>query len=234
MFLMHGAPTAAMGDCHNSMALTVPGAHPMDATAQTAAGASVQIQGQSETAGGSQGTSCVTTPIRGHLTLPAVWTAPLAALTAGSWRLFATFTPGSGSGKGTDFVLSRTVTVAGTSTNTALPKAATSTTVDGYTVTLNGELMAGMAHPLTVTVTRGGEPVTGLQPYLGTYAHLTAFHEGDSAFAHLHPTTAVTGDHGGPTLSFNAELTKSGNWRLFLQFQTAGTLHTAAVTVHVS
>jgi hypothetical protein len=171
-----------------------------------------------------------------HPTMAAdgTWTAPLAALTAGSWRLFATFTPGSGSGKGTDFVLSRTVTIAGTSTNTALPKAATSTTVDGYTVTLNGELMAGMAHPLTVTVTRGGEPVTGLQPYLGTYAHLTAFHEGDSAFAHLHPTTAVTGDHGGPTLSFNAELTKSGNWRLFLQFQTAGTLHTAAVTVHVS
>ena len=24
-------------------------------------------------------------------------------------------------------------------------------------------------------------------PYLDTYAHLTAFHEGDLAFAHLHP-----------------------------------------------
>lgn len=82
MFLMHGAPTAAMGDCHNSMALTVPGAHPMDATAQTAAGASVQIQGQSETAGGSQGTSCVTTPIRGHLTLPAVPVLAYAVLVA--------------------------------------------------------------------------------------------------------------------------------------------------------
>ena len=171
-----------------------------------------------------------------HPTMAAdgTWTAPLAALTAGTWRLFATFTPDSGSGKGTDFVLSRTVTVAGTSTDTALPKAATSTTVDGYTVTLSGELMAGMAHALTVTITKGGKPVTDLQPYLGTYAHLTAFHEGDSAFAHLHPTTAVTGDHGGPALSFHAELAKAGNWRLFLQFQTAGTLHTAAVTVHVS
>ncbi|TDT97657.1 hypothetical protein EDD99_5815 [Streptomyces sp. 846.5] len=171
-----------------------------------------------------------------HPTLSAdgTWTAPLAALTPGTWRLFATFTPDSGSGKGTDFVLSRTVTVAGTSTDTALPKAATSITVDGYTVTLSGEMMAGMAHPLTVTITRGGKPVTDLQPYLGTYAHLTAFHAGDSAFAHLHPTTAVTGDHGGPTLSFHAELAKAGDWRLFLQFRTAGTLHTAAVTVHVS
>jgi hypothetical protein len=171
-----------------------------------------------------------------HPTMAAdgAWTAPLAALTAGTWRLFATFTPDSGSGKGTDFVLSRTVTVAGASTDTALPKAATSTTVDGYTVTLSGELMAGMAHALTVTITKGGKPVTDLQPYLGTYAHLTAFHEGDGAFAHLHPTTAVTGDHGGPALSFHAELAKAGDWRLFLQFQTAGTLHTAAVTVHVS
>ena len=171
-----------------------------------------------------------------HPTMAAdgTWTAPLAALDPGTWRLFATFTPDSGSGKGSDFVLSRTVTVPGMPMDTALPTASTSSTVDGYTVTLAGDLMAGMAHPLTVTITKGGKPVTDLQPYLDTYAHLTAFHQGDGAFAHLHPTTAVTGDHGGPTLAFHAELTKPGNWRLFLQFQTAGTLHTAAVTVHVN
>ncbi|MFC1415891.1 hypothetical protein [Streptacidiphilus cavernicola] len=162
------------------------------------------------------------------------WTAPLAALTAGTWRLFATFTPDTGAGKGTNYVLSRTVTVPGMPMDTALPAASTSTTVDGYTVTLTGDLMAGMAHPLTVTVTRGGKPVTDLQPYLDTYAHLTAFHAEDSAFAHLHPTTAVTSDHGGPTLAFHAELAKPGSWRLFLQFQTAGQLHTTAITVHVS
>jgi hypothetical protein len=89
-----------------------------------------------------------------------------------------------------------------------------------------------MEHPLTVTITRGGKPVTDLQPYLDTYAHLTAFHEGDTAFAHLHPTTTVNGDHGGPELTFHAELPTAGNWRLFLQFQTAGTLHTAALTLH--
>ncbi|MEY9835616.1 hypothetical protein [Streptacidiphilus sp. EB103A] len=76
LFLMHGAPTAAMGDCHESMALTsmaltLPGTHPMAAAVHTASTASVQTQRQSETASGSQGTSCVTTPVRGHLTLPA-------------------------------------------------------------------------------------------------------------------------------------------------------------------
>ncbi|RPE42283.1 hypothetical protein EDD90_5406 [Streptomyces sp. Ag109_O5-1] len=161
------------------------------------------------------------------------WTADLSALTAGSWRMFASFTPDSGSGKGKDFVLSRTVTVPGKATRTPLPAATNSTTADGYTVTVKGEPMAGMAHPLTVRITKDDKPVTDLQPYLDTYAHLTAFHEGDSAFAHLHPTTKVDGDHGGPDLSFHAELPTSGNWRLFLQFQTGGTLHTAALTLRV-
>jgi hypothetical protein len=170
-----------------------------------------------------------------HPTMAAdgIWTAGLASLTAGSWRLFASFTPDAGPGKGEDFVLSRTVTVPGTATKTPLPAPAARAQVDGYTVTVKGEPMAGMAHPLTVSIAKDGRPVTDLQPYLGTYAHLTAFHEGDAAFAHLHPTTKVTGDHGGPDLAFHAELPTSGNWRLFLQFQTGGTLHTAALTLHV-
>ncbi|GGJ27042.1 hypothetical protein [Streptomyces brasiliensis] len=162
------------------------------------------------------------------------WTAALPALAPGSWRVFASFTPDSGSGKGEDLVLSRTVTVPGRATDTPLPAATTSTEADGYTVTVTGRPMAGMAHPLTVRITEGGEPVTDLQPYLDTYAHLTAFHEGDAAFAHLHPTTGVDGGHGGPDLSFHAELPASGNWRLFLQFRTGGTMHTAALTLRIS
>ncbi|MFE7168216.1 hypothetical protein [Streptomyces sp. NPDC057616] len=159
------------------------------------------------------------------------WTAGLASLAPGSWRVFASFTPAAGSGKGQDFVLSRTVSVPGSAAKNPLPAPARSTQVDGYTVTVKGEPMAGMAHPLTVSVAKDGKPVTDLQPYLDTYAHLTAFHEGDAAFAHLHPTTKVTGDHGGPDLAFHAELPTPGNWRLFLQFRTGGTLHTAALTL---
>ncbi|WP_256725896.1 hypothetical protein [Streptomyces sp. IMTB 2501] len=162
------------------------------------------------------------------------WTASLAALQPGSWRLFTQFMPDTGPGKGQDFVLSRTVTVPGSAPTTALPAPASSTTSDGYTLTLSGDLKAGTASPLTVTVHKDGKPVTDLQPYLDTYAHLTAFHQGDEAFAHLHPQTKVNGSHGGPTLDFMTALPASGNWRLFLQFQTAGTLHTAAVTLHVS
>jgi hypothetical protein len=171
-----------------------------------------------------------------HPTLSSdgTWTATLAALRPGTWRLYASFVPNTGPGKGQEFVLSRTIAVPGHAVATAVPAASPSATVDGYTVAMKGQLMASMASPLTLTITRNGRPVTNLQPYLGTYAHLTAFHQGDLAFAHLHPETKVDGDHGGPTLPFHAELSRSGNWRLFVQFQTSGTVHTAAITVHVT
>jgi hypothetical protein len=162
------------------------------------------------------------------------WTAGLSSLTPGSWRMFASFVPSGGSAEGKDLVLSRTVTVPGSGPKIPLPAAADSATADGYTVTLEGKPMAGMAHPLTARITKDGKPVTDLQPYLETYAHLTAFHEGDAAFAHLHPTTEVKGDQGGPELSFHAALPTAGNWRLFVQFQTGGRLHTAALTLHVT
>ncbi|MGV9265416.1 hypothetical protein ACWDRR_12220 [Kitasatospora sp. NPDC003701] len=165
------------------------------------------------------------------------WTAPLAALTAGGWRVYASFVPDSGPGKGTGLVLSRTVDVPGegAAATAELPAATGTATVDGYTVTVEGAPAAGRAGELKVTVTRDGRPVTDLQPYLETFAHLTAFHAGDQAFAHLHPQArAEAGSTGGPTLSFHAELPAGGDWRLFLQFQTGGTLHTVALTLRVA
>jgi len=171
-----------------------------------------------------------------HPTLASngTWTATLAALRPGTWRLYASFVPNTGPAIGQQIVLSRAISVPGRSVATTVPAPSPSTRVDGYTVTVIGHLMANKPSPLMVTITKEGRPVTDLQPYLDTYAHLTAFHEGDLAFAHLHPETKVDGDHGGPTLPFHVEMSRSGNWRLFLQFQTSGTVHTAAITVHAS
>lgn len=171
-----------------------------------------------------------------HPTMAAdgTWSAKLATMQPGTYRAYASFVTADSSGSTVDLVLSSRFTVPGTpSAATPLPAAATSTSVDGYTVTVSGELMSGMEHALTATISKNGMPVTDLQPYLDTYAHLTAFHEGDMAFAHLHPQGTVNGDHGGPTLTFDAAMAASGNYRLFLQFQTGGVLHTAAITMHV-
>jgi hypothetical protein len=169
-----------------------------------------------------------------HPTLSAegTWTAPLAAVEPGSYRAYASFTARDSTGKPVPLVLSQPLTAPGAATTTPLPPASTTAQVDGYTLTLaGGQVTAGRSQDLTLTVSKNGEPVTDLQPYLDTYAHLSAFHNGDLGFAHLHPHGTVHGDHGGPALTFEAMLPKPGPWRLFLQFQTGGVLHTAAVTI---
>ncbi|MFB8167095.1 hypothetical protein ACFC60_03955 [Kitasatospora purpeofusca] len=159
------------------------------------------------------------------------WTAALDALAPGTWRLYADFVPNTGP-HATELVLSRTVTVPGEAAPVPLPAPGGTATVDGYTVTLTARPVAG-AHRLTAVVSRDGRPVRDLQPYLDAYAHLSAFHEGDLALAHLHPSGTVDGDHGGPELTFQALFPEPGNWRVFLQFRTAGQLHTAALTLRV-
>jgi hypothetical protein len=72
--------------------------------------------------------------------------------------------------------------------------------------------------------------VTDLEPYLGARGHLVALREGDLAFLHVHPA-----DAGPPeaSISFHAALPSPGRYRLFLQLQHHGVVHTAAFTLAV-
>ncbi|MCL9798029.1 hypothetical protein MXD58_027725, partial [Frankia sp. AgKG'84/4] len=161
------------------------------------------------------------------------WTVSLPATPAGFYRAYASFTTAV-RGRDTPLVLSQPITVPGAAVAVALPPPAARTTVDGYTLTVatpRGPLTAGTAGTLTVTVTRGGRPVTDLRPYLSSLAHVSAFHERDLAFTHLHPVPTSTTGAAGPTLTFTAELPRPGAWRTFVQFRTASGLHTAAITL---
>ena len=89
----------------------------------------------------------------------------------------------------------------------------TTDTVDGYTVDLVGDLDDGTRS--TVRVSRDGEPVTDLEPYLGAYGHLVALREGDLAYLHVHPED---GD-AGPEVPFAVEVPSAGGYRLFFDFQ---------------
>ncbi|MGH7881560.1 MAG: hypothetical protein ACREN8_01435 [Candidatus Dormibacteraceae bacterium] len=168
-----------------------------------------------------------------ELASDGTWSTHLPPSAPGPYRVYASFIARDSSNKEHELVLSRELTVPGTYQSVALPAANSTTEVDGYTVALQGQQVSGMGMPFTVHITRRGQPVTNLQPYLGTYAHLTAFRSGNLAFAHLHPEqTARSGKGGGPDLTFHAQLPAAGDYRLFLQFQTEGQLHTAAITVH--
>ncbi|OBF37386.1 hypothetical protein A5724_11760 [Mycobacterium sp. ACS1612] len=83
---------------------------------------------------------------------------------------------------------------------------------------------------LTMTVTRDGEPVTKLQPYLGAYGHLVALRVADLEYLHVHPTGDAS---AGPDIGFHTTFPSAGAYRLFLDFQHAGVVRTAAFTVSV-
>jgi hypothetical protein len=171
-----------------------------------------------------------------HPTMAAdgTWTVNPTTLIAGAYRAYASFVTPDAQGKPMAFVLSVPLIVPGMAAPTPLPLVSPTTTVDGYELALSGQPMASKASALMLHVTQNGQPVTDLQPYLETYAHLSAFHAGNLAFAHLHPQGAIAiADHGGPDLTFEADFHESGSWRMYVQFQTGGALHTAAFTVTV-
>lgn len=70
------------------------------------------------------------------------------------------------------------------------------------------------------------------QPYLGAYGHLVVLRVGDLAYAHVHPEGTPGDGHTapGPAVAFHADLATGGAYRLFLDFQTGGVVHTAAFT----
>ncbi|SCE78881.1 hypothetical protein [Micromonospora mirobrigensis] len=153
--------------------------------------------------------------------------SPLAG--PGAWRAFADFTPIGAR----PLTLGVDVTVPGAVEARPLPAPATSTTVDGYTVTLAGTPEPGRTGKLTFTVRRDGRPVTDLQPHLGAYGHLVALRQGDLAYLHVHPEG--TPDDGrtpaGPAVTFSAEVPSAGSYRLYLDFRHGDAVHTAEFTV---
>lgn len=147
---------------------------------------------------------------------------------AGDYRAIADFVI-----EGRKYVVGSTLTAAGRASDRPLPAPALTASVDGYDVELQrpAVLEAGEDAQLTFRVTRDGRPVGDLEPYLGAYGHLVALHAPDLAYSHVHPDGE---DRAAGAITFDTELDEPGAYRLFLQFQTRGRVHTVAFTQTVS
>ncbi|GGI46309.1 hypothetical protein BCL57_001299 [Agromyces flavus] len=149
------------------------------------------------------------------------WTVPFTFDAAGTYRVFADFVPAA---LAETVTLTSTVEVAGAFAPEPRTADSTTATVDGITVELAGDLAAGAERELTFTVTRGGEPVTTLEPYLGAYGHLVALRQGDLAYLHVHPM-GEPGDgvtDPGPEIAFMATAPTAGRYLLYLDLQLDG------------
>ena len=149
-----------------------------------------------------------------------------ADLTPGAWRVLADTRPSGGD----PVVLGADLLVPGAFEPEPLGADRLVAEVDGYDVTLEGSLGVGAETVLTATISRDGSPVTDLEPYLGAFGHLVSLRDGDLAYLHNHPDE----DGGpGPEIGFHTEFPSAGRYRLFLDFQHAGVVHTAVFTVTV-
>ncbi|MGW5238296.1 hypothetical protein ACWEOW_05150 [Monashia sp. NPDC004114] len=168
-----------------------------------------------------------------HPTLAAdgTWSTRLD-LRPGTWRLFADFTATGAS----PLTLGADLSVAGDFQPVPTPAASRTAYVEGYAVTLAGDLVAGADARLTLSVTKDGKPVTHLDPYLGAYGHLVALRDGDLAYLHVHPD-GEPGDgqtRPGPDVVFHTTAPSAGIYRLHLDFQHEGVVRTASFVVRAS
>ncbi|WP_067816648.1 hypothetical protein [Nocardia inohanensis] len=161
-----------------------------------------------------------------QLAADGTWSLDWKWAEPGRYRVFADFSPAGGPG---ELTLSRTVDVAGQPNPQPLPPPSKTAEVDGYHVTLTGDLSTAGSE-LKFTVSRGGKPVTDLQPYLGAYAHLVALRASDLAYLHVHPEGEVGKTAPGPDVAFHAQAPSTGDYRLYLDFEHGGVVHTAEFT----
>jgi hypothetical protein len=163
------------------------------------------------------------------------WTAPVTIDDGGAYRVYLEFVPVDRPVGAEPTVLGVPFVIPGDTTMVPVPAPAEAADAGGFRVRrVDGaaDLPSGGHTVVTFQVTRDGRPVA-LQPYLGAYAHLSAFEVRTQGLQHLHPLPADA--RGGPpadgALPFHAYFAERGDKRLFLQFQVDGAVHEVAFTL---
>jgi hypothetical protein len=107
-------------------------------------------------------------------------------------------------------------------------------TVDGKKVTLTMDsLQADKELTLKFTLWDDvtGQPITDLEPYLGSIGHVVVMSEDGERYLHVH---AVDGQGSGPEAFFETEFPESGIYKIWGQFQKDGEVFTVSYVVMVS
>lgn len=159
------------------------------------------------------------------------WLVSLTLPEPGVYRAFADFAI-----DGEPLTLGVDLTAPGDYEPGPLPAPTGTARADDYEVALEaGVVAAGTEAMLVFRITRGGQVVVDLEPYLGALGHLVVLREGDLAYLHVHPVDASgTADSASRSrITFHARFPSMGRYRLFLQFAHEGLVHTADFTSKV-
>ena len=161
---------------------------------------------------------------------PGEWTFAFTPRREGVYRIFADFTPAAtarGLYASVDLAVGGSRAPGGL-TMVMQHEPALSVEREGYRFTLTpsaAPLRTGQTLDLKFTVlnTKGGR--VPLEPVMGAFAHLVAFDEARSGFAHLHPAEAdltQPPDATRPELNFKITIPQSGRYVIWSQVNLAG------------
>lgn len=98
-------------------------------------------------------------------------------------------------------------------------------------LTFDKAIQVGQPLLLQVTIRRNGQPVTDLDNYLGALGHMVIISQDTEQYLHVHP---MDQPDKGPTIGLHTAFDKPGLYRVFLQFNHGGQIHTADFTVSVA
>lgn len=104
---------------------------------------------------------------------------------------------------------------------------------DDYAATLQFDkpVRVGQSLFLQVAISRGGQRVTDLDPYLGALGHMVVISQDTEQYLHVHPQDQPD---KGPVVGFHTGFEQPGRYRVFLQFNHGGRIRTADFTVSVA
>ncbi len=104
--------------------------------------------------------------------------------------------------------------------------------VDGFTVAItNGDDLLTKTHQeLKITVEKDGKILkpSDIENYLGAIAHIVLISQQGKEYIHIHPESNDTA-----TMSAHMNVQNAGSYRMWIQFQTDGVVHTADFTINV-
>ncbi len=156
------------------------------------------------------------------------WSVELTLPAAGTWRAYADFTAIVG-GRQIPVTLGVDLTVPGDYRPVPLPAADDRAATRDLSVRQAGAPRVGVTQPLLFHVdTAAGTPAP-VEPYLGAYGHLIMLREGDLGYVHVHPEPQLVDG----AVKFWVAAPGPGRYRMFLDVQVAGTVHTAGFTATV-
>lgn len=106
-------------------------------------------------------------------------------------------------------------------------------TVDGKLVTLMIDSPAAgkeLSLKFSLNDEMTNQPITDLEPYLGSIGHVVVLSENGERYLHVH---AIEGQGSGPEALFETEFPESGVYKIWGQFQKDGQVFTVSFVVNV-